>query len=81
MALIQELYQPEIAMVPIGDRFSMSPRTAALSVKRYFKLRTVIPCHNGSFPIIEANADAFVKAMADHQTRVLLPEKYRAVEV
>jgi L-ascorbate metabolism protein UlaG (beta-lactamase superfamily) len=81
MALIHELYRPEIAMVPIGDRFTMNPRTAALAVKRYFKLRTAIPCHYGSFPIIEQNADAFLKAMEGHETRVLVPEKNRAVEV
>ncbi|HSP43083.1 MAG TPA: metal-dependent hydrolase [Luteolibacter sp.] len=81
MALIHELYQPEIAMVPIGDRFTMNPRTAALAVKRYFKLKAAIPCHYGSFPIIEQNADAFVKAMEGHETRVLVPEKNHAVEV
>jgi L-ascorbate metabolism protein UlaG (beta-lactamase superfamily) len=81
MALIHELYQPEIAMVPIGDRFTMSPRTAALAVQRYFKLKAAIPCHYGSFPIIEPDATAFVKAMEGNQTRVIVPEKNRAVEV
>ena len=81
MALIQELYQPEVALVPIGDRFTMSPRTAALAVQRYFQLKTAIPCHYGSFPIIEASADAFVKAMDGHATRVLVPEKNVAVEI
>lgn len=81
MALIHELYQPEIAMVPIGDRFTMSPRTAALAVQRYFKLKAVIPCHYGSFPIIEANADAFLAAMQGHDTRVIVPAKGGAVEV
>ena len=50
-------------MVPIGDRFTMSPKTAAFAVKRFFKLDTVIPCHYGSFPIIEASADKFVAEM------------------
>ena len=81
MALINELHQPDIALVPIGDRFTMSPRTAALAVQRFFKLKTVIPCHYGSFPIIEPNADAFVKAMENHATRVMLPAKNVAVEV
>jgi L-ascorbate metabolism protein UlaG (beta-lactamase superfamily) len=40
-------------MVPIGDRFTMSPKTAALAVKRFLKLKKAIPCHYGSFPIIE----------------------------
>src|SRR5262245_62125187 len=81
MGLIAEIHEPRIAMVPIGDRFTMGPRTAALAVKRFFKLDAVIPCHYGSFPIIEKTADAFVAAMAGHTTRVIVPEKGVAVPV
>src|SRR5580704_19077398 len=42
MGLIAEIHQPKVAMVPIGDRFTMSPKTAALAVKRFFKLDKVI---------------------------------------
>jgi L-ascorbate metabolism protein UlaG (beta-lactamase superfamily) len=65
--------------VPIGDRFTMSPATAALAVKRFFKLDAVIPCHYGSFPIIEPTADKFVAAMQGHSTKVVVPEKGRPV--
>src|SRR5262252_516616 len=81
MALIAEIHQPTIAMVPIGDRFTMSPATAALAVKRFFTLDTAIPCHYGSFPIIEPNADKFVAAMKGHATKVVVPEKGRAFAV
>src|SRR5215468_8714830 len=79
MALISEIHQPRIAMVPIGDRFTMSPVTAALAIKRFFKLDAVIPCHYGSFPIIEPGAEKFVAAMAGHATKVIVPEKGKAV--
>jgi L-ascorbate metabolism protein UlaG (beta-lactamase superfamily) len=75
MALIAEIHQPKVAMVPIGDRFTMSPTTAALAVQRFLKVETAIPCHYGSFPIIEPNADKFVAAMKGHATRVIVPEK------
>src|SRR6266850_1730205 len=75
MALIAEIHQPKIAMVPIGDRFTMSPATAAIAVKRFFKLDAVVPCHYGSFPIIEANAETFVTEMKGHATRVIVPDK------
>jgi L-ascorbate metabolism protein UlaG (beta-lactamase superfamily) len=68
-------------MVPIGDRFTMSPVTAALAVKRFFKLDTVIPCHYGSFPIIEASADKFVAEMKGHPTKVLVPKKGSPIQV
>jgi L-ascorbate metabolism protein UlaG (beta-lactamase superfamily) len=41
----------------------------------------VIPCHYGSFPIIEATADKFVAQMKGHATRVLVPEKGKAFTV
>jgi L-ascorbate metabolism protein UlaG (beta-lactamase superfamily) len=81
MGLIAEIHQPNVAMAPIGDRFTMSPKTAAFAVKRFFKLDAVIPCHYGSFPIIEKNADAFVAEMAGHATRVIVPEKGKAVDL
>ena len=81
MGLIAEIHQPQVAIVPIGDRFTMSPKTAALAVKRFFKLDKVIPCHYGSFPIIEPNADKFVAEMKGHATAVVVPEKGRAVTV
>jgi L-ascorbate metabolism protein UlaG (beta-lactamase superfamily) len=81
MALIAEIHQPNIAMVPIGDRFTMSPKTAAFALKRFFKLDAVIPCHYGSFPIIEKNADAFVAEMKGHATKVIVPEKGKAFTV
>jgi L-ascorbate metabolism protein UlaG (beta-lactamase superfamily) len=81
MALIAEIHEPKVAMVPVGDRFTMGPKVAALAVKRFFKLDAVIPCHFGSFPIIEPNADAFVAEMRGHATRVLLPENGKAFTV
>src|SRR5947207_3734022 len=79
MALIAELHEPKIAFVPIGDRFTMSPRSAAFAIKRFFKLDAVIPCHYGSFPIIQPNAENFVAEMKAHATKVIVPEKGKAV--
>ena len=81
MALIAEIHQPKVAMVPIGDRFTMSPVTAALAVKRFLKVETVIPCHYGSFPFIEPTADKFVAEMKGHATKVVVPEKGKAFAV
>ncbi len=79
MGLIAEVHEPKIAMVPIGDRFTMGARTAAIAVKRFFKLDAVIPCHYGSFPFVDANADKFVAEMKGHGTRVVVPEKGKPV--
>ena len=71
MALINEIHRPDIGIVPIGDRFTMGGKTAALACKRYFNFKTIIPCHYGTFPIIDQSADAFVAAMASPAVKVL----------
>lgn len=71
MALIQELHEPEIGIVPVGDRFTMGAREASLACNRYFAFETIIPCHFGSFPVIDENASAFVEAMGAQRERVL----------
>ena len=51
MAIIHDLYAPEIAMIPIGDHYTMSPREAAYACK-LLKPKTVIPMHFGTFPML-----------------------------
>jgi len=75
MALIAETYEPKVAIVPIGDRFTMGAKTAAMAVKRFIKPATVIPCHYGTFPIIDPNADKFVAEMKGDKAQVIVPEK------
>ena len=81
MALIAEIHAPKIGLVPIGDRFTMGAKTAAMAVKRFFDFDTVIPCHYGTFPIIDASADAFLREMQGAKTKVLVPKKGEAVRV
>ena len=49
--LYYDLYAPEIAMIPIGDHYTMSPREAAYACK-LLKPKTVIPMHFGTFPML-----------------------------
>lgn len=63
MALIAELYQPELAFLPIGDHFTMGPRQAALAC-RLLKVKTVIPMHYGTFPVL-AGRPAELEALLD----------------
>jgi len=72
MALINELHQPQIGIVPIGDRYTMGAKSAALACKRFFEFETVVPCHYGTFPVIDQTADKFVAEMGGN--RVLVPE-------
>jgi L-ascorbate metabolism protein UlaG (beta-lactamase superfamily) len=51
MELTRELYQPQLAMLPIGDHYTMGPKAAALAA-RYLGVTTVLPIHYGTFPAL-----------------------------
>ncbi len=63
MALIAELHRPQIGLVPVGDRFTMGAKTAALAVKRYFNFEVVVPCHYGTFDMIAPDPSEFIAAL------------------
>jgi L-ascorbate metabolism protein UlaG (beta-lactamase superfamily) len=81
MALIDELYHPEVGIVPVGDRFTMGGAQAALACRRFFKFQTVLPVHFGTFPMLDQTPDSFVAAMGESGTRVLRPGSGEAVEL
>jgi L-ascorbate metabolism protein UlaG (beta-lactamase superfamily) len=51
MALIARLYKPEVAVLPIGDWYTMGPEEAALALELLGNPRCV-PCHWGTFPVL-----------------------------
>jgi L-ascorbate metabolism protein UlaG (beta-lactamase superfamily) len=51
MQIIRELYTPDIALLPIGDHYVMSPREAAYACK-LLKPKAVIPMHFETFPVL-----------------------------
>lgn len=79
MGLINEMHAPEIGMVPIGDRFTMGAKSAALACRKFFRFKTIIPIHYGTFPILDPTADAFVAEMKGHN--VVVPAAGKAIEV
>ncbi|WP_088346985.1 MULTISPECIES: metal-dependent hydrolase [Rhodomicrobium] len=72
MALVQEFFAPDIGCVPIGDRFTMGAKQAAIACKRYFKFKTIIPVHYATFPIIDQDASKFLAEMEGQN--VVVPE-------
>jgi L-ascorbate metabolism protein UlaG (beta-lactamase superfamily) len=57
MALIRRIYAPEIAVLPIGDHFTMGPREAAVAAELVGAKR-VIPSHYGTFPLLSGTPEA-----------------------
>jgi len=63
MAIIRDLYAPEICMLPIGDHYTMSPREAAYACK-LLKPKTVIPMHFATFPVLTGRPDQLEKLVS-----------------
>ncbi len=58
--VIGDYYKPDLAILPIGNVFTMGPREAAYACKM-IRPSFVIPEHYGTFPALEQTADSFVK--------------------
>lgn len=64
MQIIHELYQPDIAMLPVGDVFTMGPREAAHACK-LLKPKAVIPMHFGTFPLLTGTPQELERRIKD----------------
>jgi L-ascorbate metabolism protein UlaG (beta-lactamase superfamily) len=62
MQIIGELYQPDVALLPIGDFYTMGPREAAIAV-RMLGVKHVIPMHYATFPVLTGTPAALRQAL------------------
>ncbi len=69
MALIGELHRPDLALLPIGDHYTMGPREAAMACELIGAPR-VIPMHYGTFPVLTGTPEALRAACAERQVDV-----------
>lgn len=72
MALIARLYKPDVAVLPIGDHFTMGPEEAALALELLGAPRC-IPSHYGTFPLLTGTPDA-LRALAPSGVEIVAPE-------
>ena len=74
MKLIGELYEPDVALLPIGDHFTMNPREAALAAS-WVKCQLAMPIHYKTFGLLTGTYEEFSKecAMRGVETFELAP--------
>ncbi|MHC4992463.1 MAG: metal-dependent hydrolase [Planctomycetota bacterium] len=77
MRLLGEIYRPDVACVPIGDRFTMGPELATRAAEM-IKPRIAIPIHYGTWPPIEQDPGQFRPQGVD--VKVMQPGETLAVE-
>ena len=74
MALIAELYKPDLAFLPIGDFYTMSPREAAVAC-RLLEAKQVIPMHFGTFPPLIGRPNQLAELAKGTEVLELAPGK------
>ena len=63
MQLISRLYAPDVAILPMGGRYTMDPKEAALALE-FLGTKRCVPCHYGTFPPLKGDAGRAARARA-----------------
>jgi L-ascorbate metabolism protein UlaG (beta-lactamase superfamily) len=79
MALIARIYRPDVAILPIGDHFTMGPREAAVAVE-LLEVRRVVPCHYGTFPLL-TGTPAELRDLVPANVEILEPTPGETLEL
>lgn len=79
MALIHELYDPQLAFLPVGDRFTMGPRECAKAIG-FLKAPQVIPMHYGTFPLLTGTPEQLRQLTASQPVEIIEMEPGETIE-
>jgi L-ascorbate metabolism protein UlaG (beta-lactamase superfamily) len=81
MQLIGELYEPEVALLPIGDKFTMGIKEATKAVE-LIRPEIAIPMHYNTFDIINQDPLEFKKAVESKtNTKVTIMQPGQSIEL
>jgi L-ascorbate metabolism protein UlaG (beta-lactamase superfamily) len=72
MQLIGRLYEPDVAVLPIGGHFTMDPREAGVALE-LLGAKRCIPCHYGTFPLLSGTPDELRAETKDVEVLALEP--------
>ena len=78
MQLIGRIYEPDVAVLPIGGHYTMDPKEAAVALE-LLGTKRCIPCHYGTFPLLTGTVEELRERAPE--TEVLAPEPGETVTV
>lgn len=78
MALIARIYEPDVAVLPIGDHFTMGPREAAVALE-LLGVKRCVPSHYGTFGLLTGTPEQ-LRELAPG-VEILAPEPGGSVEL
>lgn len=74
MKLIAQIFEPKVCILPIGDHFTMGAKGAALAVE-FLNPQQIVPCHYGTFPVLDLSTEKFENALSpEMKSRLLFTE-------
>jgi len=78
MQLIARIYEPDVAVLPIGDHFTMGPREAAVALE-LLGVERCVPSHYGTFPLLTGTPEKLRELAPD--VEIIAPEPGGSVEL
>ena len=79
MHIIEQLYHPQLAFLPIGDLFTMGPREAAMACK-ILRAPKIVPMHFGTFPPLTGRPEQLQELIGNFETEVWTLEPGKTVD-
>ena len=79
MEWMGDFHKPDIGILCAGGHFTMDMARAAYAARRYFRFKTVIPCHYRTFPLLEQSAEVLAQGLPG--VDVIEPEVMQAIEI
>jgi L-ascorbate metabolism protein UlaG (beta-lactamase superfamily) len=79
MQLISRLYEPDVAILPIGGYFTMGPREAGVALE-LLGVKRCVPCHYGTFPMLAGTPDE-LREHAPAGVEIIAPEPGETIEL
>ena len=71
MKFIGDYYKPDLALMPIGGHFVMSPKDAAMATREWLHPRYVIPMHYGTTPQLKGTPAEYSAALGPGRIKVM----------
>ncbi len=73
--VVRDIYKPQIALLPIGDRYTMGPFEASIAAE-WINPEIVIPMHYNTFPVIKQDPEDFARRVESlkKETKVVILE-------
>jgi L-ascorbate metabolism protein UlaG (beta-lactamase superfamily) len=79
VAIARRSVRHDLGLIPIGDRFTMGPETAALACNEFLDLEVIVPIHWGTFDLLSGHPDQFAPLVK--RGKVVLPKPGETLEI